>query len=205
MAQAEARLKYLLSQSDIFSHFGTVKADTTGTSATGASTQVSTSSRGNSSANLSKSGSAGNLSRAGRRNRAASEELDEDEKAMAREEDGDEDGNGESDAPKGTILKKQPSCITGGTMRYVCWLVVGCCSVICVCASVVISFILNAHGIFSDQISIYLCYIQRLSVGGSELDDSSGGERHQRHPGRRDGSRYVPSYLSMFFIRCRYF
>ena len=116
MAQAEARLKYLLSQSDIFSHFGTVKADTTGTAANGAST-VSASSRGNSSANLSKSGSAGNLSRAGRRNRAASEELDEDEKAMAREEDGDEDGE-DNDAPhKGTILKKQPNCITGGTMR----------------------------------------------------------------------------------------
>lgn len=114
------RLKYLLSQSDIFSHFGTVKADTTGTGS-GATNgaQVSAGSRGNSSANLSKSGSAANLSRAGRRNRAASEELDEDEKAMAREEDGDEDGNGDGEGRKGTILLKQPSCITGGTMRYV--------------------------------------------------------------------------------------
>lgn len=115
VAQAEARLKYLLSQSDIFSHFGTVKADTTGSTATGGNAAAATS-RSGSSANLAKSGSAANLSRAGRRNRAASEELDEDEKAMAREEGDEEEGDG-ADAHKTTHLKAQPTCITGGKMR----------------------------------------------------------------------------------------
>jgi hypothetical protein len=119
------RLKYLLSQSDIFSHFGAVKTDTTGSSGPGAAPAASSSKQG-SSANLSKAASSGNLaksasgtnlSKSGRRNRAASDELDEDEKAMVREED-DEDGEGEDEEiGKGAVLRVQPSCITGGKMR----------------------------------------------------------------------------------------
>ena len=113
-----SRLKYLLSQSDIFSHFGTVKADTTGTSSSAPPAAGKGGlSKGASSGNLSKSGSQSNFnSKSGRRNRAASEELDEDEKAMAREEDED----AEEDAGpgmKGSVLRQQPSCISGGKMR----------------------------------------------------------------------------------------
>jgi hypothetical protein len=117
-------LKYLLSQSDIFSHFGAVKTDTTGS---GASKPLGSGSRSASSAALSKNASSGNLAKSGsssniagkgRRKAAASDELDEDEKAMLRGEDGEEEGEGEEEVPgKGTVLRVQPSIITGGKMR----------------------------------------------------------------------------------------
>jgi hypothetical protein len=115
------RLKYLLSQSDIFSHFGAVKTDTTGSGnapagKVGGSASLSKAGSAN---NLAKSASATNVSKSGRRNRAASEELDEDEKAMVREEDDDEENDGEDDTVgKHAVLRVQPSSITGGKMRY---------------------------------------------------------------------------------------
>jgi hypothetical protein len=114
-------LKYLLSQSDIFSHFGAVKTDTTGSGnapagKVGGSASLSKAGSAN---NLAKSASATNVSKSGRRNRAASEELDEDEKAMVREEDDDEENDGEDDTVgKHAVLRVQPSSITGGKMRY---------------------------------------------------------------------------------------
>jgi hypothetical protein len=119
------RLKYLLSQSDIFSHFGTVKSDTTGGGMGGSGGGKS------SSGNLTKSASSSSLGGrggAGRRARnTASDELDDDERAMVQEEDGeDEEGEGggtdstvQTAGGKSAILLKQPSCITGGAMRWV--------------------------------------------------------------------------------------
>ena len=99
------RLKYLLSQSDIFSHFGK--------GAKSSSTLASESS-------ASSSGKA-EKSRRGRKP-GVSEELDEDEEYMARELGGDDDDDcGTQDAA--TILLKQPSCITGGSLRYFIYLI----------------------------------------------------------------------------------
>lgn len=53
------------------------------------------------------------------RNGANEEELDEDEKAMAHEIGDDEDGDGEVEN-KQTVLLSQPSIITHGKLRYVC-------------------------------------------------------------------------------------
>jgi len=78
-----------LNQSDIFSHFGVGKGKSS--SSSGAKEQQpSGDSRG-------------------RGRRAATEEMDEDEKALAGEEGGDQ--------VESTILLKQPSCISGGAMR----------------------------------------------------------------------------------------
>jgi hypothetical protein len=132
-ARVLCRLKYLLSQSDIFSHFGAVKTDTTGSGNApagkiGGSASLSKAGSAN---NLAKSASATNVSKSGRRNRAASEELDEDEKAMVREEDDDEENDGEDDTVgKHAVLRVQPSSITGGKMRCDCL-----CS-LCTCACV---------------------------------------------------------------------
>jgi SWI/SNF-related matrix-associated actin-dependent regulator of chromatin subfamily A member 5 len=86
--QAEARLKYLLSQSDIFGHFGLKKksppADASGRPR-------------------------------GDRRVSSSEELDEDEKAMLEEEDEHEDGA--PAGHENTILLQQPSWVSGGAMR----------------------------------------------------------------------------------------
>ena len=93
------RLKYLLSQSDIFSHFGAVKADTTGNSMkppTSTSAPKSVGSRG-------KRATAA----------AAADELDDDERALADEEADEDDASDK----KGTVLLKQPSCVSGGAMR----------------------------------------------------------------------------------------
>jgi hypothetical protein len=96
----------LLAQSDIFSHFGNVKA-------------------GGVSASSSAAASANRTGIKNSRRNVSSEDLDEDEKAMQEEElDGDEDGDAAGAASakqhQGSVmLTKQPSCITGGAMRCV--------------------------------------------------------------------------------------
>lgn len=120
----------MLSQSDIFSHFGTVKLDTSGAKPV---------SKSGSATGLAKSASNSNLGRS-RRGRAASEELDEDEKAMAREEDDSEEGGAEEETHtqhRNAHLTKQPSCITGGQMRYGKSYICLDCTIFChVCACV---------------------------------------------------------------------
>ena len=92
--QAEARLKYLLSQSDIFSHFGLNAGNKKVVDNTPSSPE-SPRHRG--------------------RAAAADADLDEDELAMLEEE------NDESTAAPGkghtVMLQRQPTVITGGTMR----------------------------------------------------------------------------------------
>jgi SWI/SNF-related matrix-associated actin-dependent regulator of chromatin subfamily A member 5 len=94
-AQAEARLKFLLSQSDLFSHFGGKEKKPpsglplTSTDAAGTAPRRAA---GESNQNL--------------------KDLDADEVAML--EDGDET---QSLVPKATTLLKQPSIISGGEMR----------------------------------------------------------------------------------------
>jgi hypothetical protein len=100
------RLKFLLAQSDIFSHFGSVKA-------------------GGVSASSSAAASANRTGIKNSRRNVSSEDLDEDEKAMQEEElEGDEEGDGAGAAASAkhqgsVMLTKQPSCITGGAMRFV--------------------------------------------------------------------------------------
>lgn len=93
------RLKFLLSQSDIFSHFGSVK----GLNSTAAPTKESATTKS-----------------AGRRRNASSnalDELDDDEKAMAQEIGDDEAEEEQSNkVPQNTVLLKQPNCIVG-TMK----------------------------------------------------------------------------------------
>jgi len=92
--QAEARLKYLLSQSDIFSHFG-LKG----------STEESSSSRTGTGSSKVKSSD-------------IAEDLDDDEIAMLEEEnESEEDGAPTPAKPAITTLTRQPNCIVGGKMR----------------------------------------------------------------------------------------
>ena len=91
------RLKYLLNQSDIFSHFGVG-------SKTGQAIVSSAPS-----ANITKS--------RGRRSTTALDEMDDDERAMAEAAGGDDDNDDEK--VKETIMLRQPSCVSGGTMRYI--------------------------------------------------------------------------------------
>lgn len=91
------RLKYLLSQSDIFAHFGSGKFFTE-----------------NKKNSLPASASSASLSKANKKG-GETEDLDEDEKAMA-EEIGEGDDEGEI-VVHPTILSKQPSIIVGGEMR----------------------------------------------------------------------------------------
>jgi SWI/SNF-related matrix-associated actin-dependent regulator of chromatin subfamily A member 5 len=104
--QAEARLKFLLSQSDIFSHFGAVKADTT------LDLKATSAASSSSSKKVTKRGSATGL-----------DEMDEDERAMAAAEEDEADGAdgtgnvSGSRSKKNTHLSKQPDIITGGEMR----------------------------------------------------------------------------------------
>ncbi len=86
------RLKYLLSQSDIFGHFGV-----------GRQYKEEVEKKAE--------------SKKDRRSRGDTEELDEDEKAMAHEIGDDEDGDGEVEN-KQTVLLKQPSIISHGQLRY---------------------------------------------------------------------------------------
>jgi hypothetical protein len=158
-ARVLCRLKYLLSQSDIFSHFGAVKTDTTGSGNApagkiGGSASLSKAGSAN---NLAKSASATNVSKSGRRNRAASEELDEDEKAMVREEDDDEENDGEDDTVgKHAVLRVQPSSITGGKMR--------CASVCSLCTCFVRVLALPAQ---PGMTPISLGLVGLVAVGGS--------------------------------------
>lgn len=87
------RLKYLLSQSDIFSHFGAVSA---GGGVPTVAAPVAN-------------------SKNSRRKASAEDELDEDEKRIAQEL-GDEEDTAEKKTPH-TFLKVQPSCVSGGEMR----------------------------------------------------------------------------------------
>jgi len=92
-AQAEARLKYLLSQSDIFSHFGVNKKEEAAPSAPKKETSSVS-------------------SPFGRRNRESKQNLDEmddDEKALMAEDEG---ASGQH-----AVILKQPSILTGGTLR----------------------------------------------------------------------------------------
>jgi len=104
------RLKYLLSQSDIFTHFGVggkkpedpVKAakesssssSTTGAAATGGSRHRQSVATGKGKSDL--------------------DDLDDDEKDIVRAEEEEEET---ATKPHGVFLTKQPSLITGGTMR----------------------------------------------------------------------------------------
>eukprot|EP00599_Poterioochromonas_sp_BG-1_P014267 CAMPEP_0173160514 /NCGR_PEP_ID=MMETSP1105-20130129/17906_1 /TAXON_ID=2985 /ORGANISM="Ochromonas sp., Strain BG-1" /LENGTH=655 /DNA_ID=CAMNT_0014079465 /DNA_START=39 /DNA_END=2002 /DNA_ORIENTATION=- len=93
--QAEARLKYLLSQSDIFSHFGFGKSSDSGA----------------------KKDLPDESSKRTRRSLTSAEDLDEDEKAMAKEIGDDDNDEGETEEPHQTILTRQPRIVTGGDLR----------------------------------------------------------------------------------------
>ena len=97
-SQAEARLKFLLNQSDIFSHFGNGK----GSQATDSDVKASTSS--------SASQPPGSVSKRSRESKNDLTELDADEKAMMGEGD-------ESDNIQPAVVTRQPSIITGGKLR----------------------------------------------------------------------------------------
>ena len=103
------RLKYLLSQSDIFSHFGVGGGK-------GGKAAANTPSEAAAASSSSSSSSSAGVKRGRRSNNALNnmDEMDDDERAMAKEEDDDDGGNGQ---PKGTVLLRQPSCISGGAMR----------------------------------------------------------------------------------------
>jgi hypothetical protein len=106
------RLKYLLNQSDIFSHFGLggKKKDFKDSSSprqseVPESSDNSKSKHRRSATTTKKSGDF--------------DEMDEDEQAIFQEEnDENETGARSDDKPHNTILLKQPSLITGGAMRY---------------------------------------------------------------------------------------
>ena len=103
-AQAEARLKYLLGQSDVFSHFG-LKASTP---------QEATPSKKE------------ERDRDRKRDRkgVVYDELDDDELALMKEAGADSDDDSDSGKLKigpQHVLTRQPSIITGGEMRYVQW------------------------------------------------------------------------------------
>jgi hypothetical protein len=87
-------LKYLLSQSDIFGHFGVGRQYKEEAEKKAENKKTDRRSRG-----------------------TTEEELDEDEKAMAHEIGDDEDGDGEVEN-KQTVLLKQPSIISHGQLRY---------------------------------------------------------------------------------------
>lgn len=121
--QAEARLKYLLSQSDIFSHFGNVKKG-------GGAGEVSLKRSAPSNASMASSSSAGDeggdgekkAKKRGRKPKheaAQEDEMDDDERAMAADigYNSDEDTGASTATPAGTILLTQPKCIAGGQMR----------------------------------------------------------------------------------------
>jgi SWI/SNF-related matrix-associated actin-dependent regulator of chromatin subfamily A member 5 len=107
-AQAEARLRFLLSQSDIFAHFGAGK-DLVG--AEEAKAKAAKSSRKGSPRSSSSSGGGSGSSRRDRRSVAPKEgELDADEQAILEEE-------GEHVKSKLSVVHTQPSIVTGGEMR----------------------------------------------------------------------------------------
>jgi hypothetical protein len=92
------RLKYLLGQSDIFSHFGVGGG------------------KPSSSASAAASSAAAGPAKRGRRAAAQADEMDDDEKAMAKAAGGEDEGEDDS-SPQGTVLLRQPSSVSGGQMR----------------------------------------------------------------------------------------
>jgi len=114
LEQAEARLKYLLSQSDIFSHFGATAQTIKNNPPPRSQSMASIDSQ---SSNTQSKGKSKSKHRHGKDDKDDMDEMDEDEKAMAAEVDED---NEEDEAPlkkKSSHLFKQPSCISGGQMR----------------------------------------------------------------------------------------
>ena len=101
-AQAEARLKYLLSQSDIFAHFGAGQK------------HKSKQDKQQAAKNASKSSSSATRS-PGQRRVEPNSNIDEDEAAMMAEEG--EDGDGASGNVGYETLAAQPSIVSGGQMR----------------------------------------------------------------------------------------
>jgi SWI/SNF-related matrix-associated actin-dependent regulator of chromatin subfamily A member 5 len=101
--QAEARLKYLLSQSDIFSHFGNQYKN-----ADSSATPMEIDSKSDEPKGR----------RGSHHKIATAEELDEDEKAMAKEIGDDDNDEGDADETHHTILLKQPRIVSGGDLRY---------------------------------------------------------------------------------------
>jgi hypothetical protein len=87
------RLKYLLSQSDIFSHFGLGEGKPAVSSVT-------------------KPGKCGQRHS---RSSGTFDEMDDDERAMAKAT-GNDDDEAEAEST-GTVLLRQPSCVNGGAMR----------------------------------------------------------------------------------------
>jgi hypothetical protein len=114
------RLKYLLSQSDIFSHFGAVRSGVSSDASAAGKPGVS---GGGTSANGGGSNRSSKLTT--RRSAATLDELDEDERAMVDEAVDDDEAGGGGTHPHGqhhssasTVLTAQPECISGGQMRY---------------------------------------------------------------------------------------
>jgi len=124
--QAEARLKYLLSQSDIFAHFGKGGGGGGSSAAAAAAAAGGGSSSGGVAASASSASLNSNTAADGKRSRRsrkggkadAEDALDEDEAAIVAEVDEDEEeGQDGSKKKKGTVLLKQPSIMTGGQLR----------------------------------------------------------------------------------------
>lgn len=112
------RLKYLLSQSDIFSHFGNNK----GKASAGAGSAVAAESKkaeGQPEKTKRRGRPPGSANGTSSKDKDNFDEMDEDEKAIAREIGADDDETAESAVAqqKNTVLLKQPSCISGGQMR----------------------------------------------------------------------------------------
>lgn len=97
-------MKYLLNQSDIFTHFGLGKKKPE---------EPPTLKASESSGSIKGSSSSSSKHRGQGRRGADSDELDEDEKEMVEEEEGEGDGK-----PHNTMLLRQPTLISGGDMRY---------------------------------------------------------------------------------------
>lgn len=108
--QAEARLKYLLSQSDIFSHFGVGNDNKKDNNSSNSANATSATSKGGDSKPGSRHRTSGG--------NTGGEDLDEDEKAMAKEIGDDDNDEGDAEEVHHTILTKQPRLISGGDMRY---------------------------------------------------------------------------------------
>ena len=109
-AQAEARLKFLLSQSDLFSHFG---------AAGGSKKQAVDSPKKYSGSSRHVDGTHSSSRRAAGQSNQDLQGLDEDEEAMIAEDE--EEGEGVSASstavPKAQTLLTQPSIISGGQLR----------------------------------------------------------------------------------------
>lgn len=120
--QAEARLKFLLAQSDIFSHFGGVTglADNSSSKSSALAAKPAGNSGSRRGRGVHKSESTSNMSNANNSNA----DLDADELAMMDDENSDDDDDDADHSraaaagkQKSAILLKQPSYISGGLLR----------------------------------------------------------------------------------------